>query len=43
MAVVRLEQVRDGVVEPWIMDTASGKETASLEKTLEDWQDAQKK
>jgi hypothetical protein len=36
-------KVRDGVVEPWILDTASGKETETLDKRLEDWQNAQKK
>ncbi len=36
-------KLRDGVVVPWILDTASGNETQSLEKRLEDWQNAQKK
>lgn len=36
-------KVRDGVIDPWILDTASGKETAPLEKSLQDWVDAQKK
>jgi len=36
-------KVRDGVVEPWILDSASGKTTDTLEKRLQDWQDAQKK
>ena len=36
-------KVRDGVIEPWILDSASGKETGPLEKRLQDWQDAQKK
>jgi len=36
-------KIRDGVIEPWILETASGKETDTLEKRLEDWQNAQKK
>ena len=36
-------KVRDGVIEPWILDSASGKETGPLEKRLQDWQDARKK
>jgi ABC-type glycerol-3-phosphate transport system substrate-binding protein len=36
-------KVRDGVVGPWVMDSASGKEVDPLEKRLQDWQDAQKK
>jgi len=36
-------RVRDGVVEPWMLDSASGKTTDTLEKRLQDWQDAQKK
>jgi hypothetical protein len=36
-------KVRDTVVLPWILDTASGEETQPLEKRLEDWQNAQKK
>ena len=36
-------KLKDGVVCPWILDTASGDETRSLEKRLEDWQNAQKK
>ena len=36
-------KVRDNVVLPWIVDTASGGETAPLEKRLEDWQNSQKK
>ncbi|HTZ52047.1 MAG TPA: ABC transporter substrate-binding protein [Spirochaetia bacterium] len=36
-------RVRDAVVEPWMLDTASGKTTDTLEKRLQDWQDAQKK
>jgi len=36
-------KLRDGVVLPWILDSASGEETQSLEKRLEDWQNAQKK
>jgi hypothetical protein len=36
-------KVRDSVVLPWILDTASGEETQPLEKRLEDWQNAQKK
>jgi hypothetical protein len=31
------------VVLPWILATASGEETQTLEKRLEDWQNAQKK
>jgi ABC-type glycerol-3-phosphate transport system substrate-binding protein len=36
-------KIRDGVIEPWILDSASGKDTGPLEKRLEDWQDSQKK
>jgi hypothetical protein len=36
-------KVRDGVVLPWILDSASGQETQGLEKRLEDWENAQKK
>lgn len=36
-------KVRDGVIDPWIMDSASGKTTDTLEKRLQDWLDAQKK
>jgi hypothetical protein len=36
-------KIRDGVLDQWILDTASGKETDTLEKRLEDWQNAQKK
>jgi hypothetical protein len=36
-------KLRDGVVLPWILDTASGEETQSLEKRMEDWQNAQRK
>jgi hypothetical protein len=36
-------KVRDAVLLPWILDTASGEETQPLEKRLEDWQNAQKK
>ncbi len=36
-------KVRDGVVAPWILDSASGKSADTLEKRLQDWQDAQKK
>ena len=36
-------KLRDGVVLPWILDVASGEETGTLEKRLEDWQNAQKK
>ena len=36
-------KVRDGVIEPWVLDSASGKDTGTLEKRLQDWQDAQKK
>jgi len=36
-------KLRDGVVLPWILDTASGEESQTLEKRLEDWQNAQKK
>ncbi len=33
----------DGVIWPWILGTASGSTTVSLEKALQDWQNAQKK
>ena len=36
-------RVRDAVVVPWMLDSASGKTTDTLEKRLQDWQDAQKK
>jgi hypothetical protein len=36
-------KLKDGVVCPWILDTASGDETRSLEKRLEDWQNEQKR
>ncbi len=36
-------KVRDGVVVPWIAQTASGKETQPLDKTLDEWQKAEKK
>ena len=36
-------KVRDGVIDPWILQTASGQETEPLEKKLEDWQNSQKK
>jgi len=36
-------KVRDGVVVPWILDSASGKSADTLDKRLQDWQDAQKK
>lgn len=36
-------KLRDGVVLPWILDSASGTETRSLQKRLEDWQNEQKK
>ena len=36
-------KVRDAVVLPWILDAASGEETGTLEKRLEDWQNTQKK
>jgi hypothetical protein len=36
-------KVRDGVIEPWMLDSASGKDTEPLDKRLQDWQDSQKK
>jgi hypothetical protein len=36
-------KLRDAVVVPWILGTASGTESQTLEKRLEDWQNAQKK
>jgi len=36
-------KVRDSVVVPWIAQTASGKETQPLDKTLDEWQKAEKK
>jgi ABC-type glycerol-3-phosphate transport system substrate-binding protein len=36
-------KMRDAVVLPWILDAASGEESQTLEKRLEDWQSAQKK
>jgi hypothetical protein len=35
-------KVRD-IIDPWIMATARGKETETLQKKLEEWQNAQKK
>ena len=36
-------KVRDGVINPWISQTAAGQETEPLDKRLEDWQKSQKK
>jgi hypothetical protein len=36
-------KVRDGVIAPWILQTAAGAETETLEKRLSEWLDAQKK
>jgi hypothetical protein len=36
-------KVRDGVLVPWIAQTASGQETQALDKKLDEWQKAQKK
>jgi len=36
-------RLKDAVVLPWILAVASGEETQTLEKRLEDWQNAQKK
>jgi len=36
-------KIRDGVVDPWILDAAAGKSADTLEKRLEDWQSSQKK
>jgi len=35
-------RIRDGVIEPWILDAAKGS-TQALESRLSDWQEAQKK
>jgi ABC-type glycerol-3-phosphate transport system substrate-binding protein len=36
-------KVRDSVVMPWIAQTASGQESRPLDKTLDEWQKAEKK
>ncbi len=36
-------RIRDAVVLPWMLDSASGADSESLGKRLEDWQAAQKK
>jgi ABC-type glycerol-3-phosphate transport system substrate-binding protein len=36
-------KVRDAAITPWILQTAAGTETETLEKTIADWVDAQKK
>jgi hypothetical protein len=36
-------KVRDGVVRPWMVAAIEGQGPQELEKTLEDWQKAQKK
>jgi hypothetical protein len=36
-------KVRDSVIVPWIAQTAAGQETQPLDKTLEEWQKAEKK
>jgi hypothetical protein len=36
-------RLREGVIRPWIVSSVQGKETQALDKTLEEWQKAQKK
>jgi hypothetical protein len=36
-------KIRDGVIHPWVLQTAAGTETAPLEAKLSEWLEAQKK